>query len=82
MSTKDIKLSDRTRGRIIHDNLQGIYNLAPLPEEPHFGELPCDCCKSPLAGERYRALGTAGKKHNTERIDLICCVDCFGWLFS
>lgn len=82
MSTKDIKLTNATRGRIIHDNLQGIYNLAPLPKESYFSDFPCDCCKSSLAGDRYGALGTLGKKHNTERVDLICCVDCYMWLFS
>ncbi len=82
MSTKDKVLTDKTRGRIVHDNLQGIYNLAPLPEESHFSNFPCDGCKTTLGGNRYKALGTSGKKHNTERIDLIFCEDCFHWLFA
>ena len=69
-------------GSIIHDNLQGIYNLAPTAEEPHFGKGLCDGCKNGLGGDRYRAIGTMGKKHNTERVDLVFCSDCFGWLFT
>ena len=77
-----MKTTPKKRGRIIHDNLQGIYNLTLLPDDSVFSKLPCDGCKDKLFGNRHKAIGTIGKKHNTDRIDLLFCEDCALWLFS
>lgn len=63
-------------------DLEGIYNLSPVTAEPYFGKVPCDCCHNTLAGDRYKAIGTEGNKHNSPRIDLVCCVDCFTYLLT
>lgn len=66
----------------LYEYLMGIYNLSPAAKEPYFSWSPCECCKSQLAGERYEFIGIVGKKHDGERVEIACCVDCFGYLFS
>ena len=62
--------------------LEGIYNLSPTAAESYFSWSPCECCGSPLGGNRYDFVGRLGKKHNAEIVKLSCCVDCFGYLFT
>ena len=62
--------------------LEGIYNLSPTFAEPYFSWSACECCGSILGGDRYDFIGKLGKTHNSEIIELSCCVDCFGYLFT
>lgn len=68
--------------------LVGIYNLSPAAKEPYFSWSPCECCGSALGGDRYDFVGITGTKgtsgivHLGEKIELSCCVDCFGYLFT
>jgi hypothetical protein len=66
----------------INKYLDGIYNLSPTASESYFSWSSCECCGSTLGGNRYDFTGTVGKAHNNERIELSCCVDCFGYLFT
>ena len=75
-------MEDFKREKVIHDHLKGIFNLSPLTETTHFAKTPCDCCGDTLAGERLNIVGMAGRKHTADKVELSCCVDCFGWLFT
>lgn len=66
----------------IDEYLEGIYNLSPVAKEPYFSWSVCECCGSTLGGDRYEFTGIVGKIHSSERIELSCCVDCFGYLFT
>lgn len=75
-------MTEKERREKIYWHLVGIYNLAPSAVLSYFGKAPCECCKSELAGDRYEFTGTVGKKYTNERIEVICCVDCYLYLFS
>lgn len=62
--------------------LEGIYNLSPTANEPYFSWHACGCCGSILGGDRYEFIGKLGKTHDSEIIELSCCVDCYGYLFT
>lgn len=67
----------------INKYLEGIYNLSPTAKEPYFSWSPCECCGSPLGGDRYDFLGRIFEGNDLkEVIELSCCVDCFGYLFT
>jgi len=71
----------------IKRGLKGIYNLSPDYErlgeikESYFSRLPCDICRSKLAGDRYPAIGILGKKLTDPKIELSICIDCYEYLF-
>lgn len=63
--------------------LKQVYNLSPITDkEPYFSKTGCPCCGNELGGDRYTFTGTIGKSHTGEKIELVCCVDCYTWLFS
>ena len=62
--------------------LEGIYNLSPLPKESYFNWQPCECCGSGLGGDRYDFIGKLGQLHDSEIVEMSCCVDCFEYLFT
>ena len=66
----------------INTYLEGIYNLSPTAAESYFSWYPCKCCGNTLGGDRYDFIGRMGKAHDSEIIELSCCVDCFGYLFT
>ena len=63
--------------------LKDVYNLSPVTDkEPYFSKTGCPCCGDELFGDRYTFTAIVGKSHDGERIELVCCVDCYTWLFS
>ena len=63
--------------------LQGIYNLSPVTDKkPFFSKTDCPCCGDELKGDRYTFTGIVGKFCTGEKIELVCCIDCYVWLFN
>ena len=67
----------------IKKGLKGLYNLSPVTNnEPYFSACGCECCGSELAGDKYEAIATRGKKHTDPKEVLLICVDCYLYLFT
>jgi len=75
-------MTTKERKKKIERYLEGVFNLSPAAKEPHFSSADCECCGDSLGGGRYDFVGRLGKKHDAEIIELSCCADCFGYLFT
>lgn len=74
-------MNTKERKKKIYWHLVGMFNFAPSAVLPYFGKAPCECCKSELAGNRYEFTATVGKQHTNKRETVVCCVDCYEYLF-
>lgn len=54
---------------------EGVTNLSIIPDkDPYFSWTPCDCCQSPLGGDRYDANGY--NLETKEILEFTVCTDC------
>lgn len=54
---------------------EGINNLSPKlsdEESPSFSAMPCDCCKTTLAGDRWTASGYNPTTKEVHHFDSVC----------
>jgi hypothetical protein len=72
--------------RQIKKYTKGLYNFWPRTEgnlfKIDFSTASCDTCGSLLAGERYFAGATKGKKHTNKQVKLEICRDCYEYFFT
>ena len=59
--------------------LEGIANLSQIQDnegycEPHFSSISCECCSSPLGGNRYDCNGYNPKTGGIQEYTV--CTDC------
>ena len=65
---------------LLHDSLVSIHALCTIEgdaRDPHFSWSPCDCCGSPLGGDRFECevlIVLDGKLHQEDNCN--ACPDC------